>query len=151
MSEDWLGNDLNVYRFDQVPPESERIAAFAPGLMLRAAVNRSRRAARRSVVVGGRAPRRLITPSRRGCWMKAGGWWRSSIPRRLPGSVRLRPGRPGEVIYDPRLLELAEGIDALPPGTYTVSVQVYRWTPAGIIDIPTTEGDQAAVIGTLAR
>jgi 4-amino-4-deoxy-L-arabinose transferase-like glycosyltransferase len=150
MSEDWLGNDLNVYRFDQVPPESERIAAFAPGLILRAAA---------------------IYPDE----LRVDLWWSANTPldddytisaRLLDESGRLvaqldsapfagqRPTATwaaGEVVYDPRRLELAEGIDALPPGTYTVAVQVYRWTPEGIIDITTTEGDRVAVIGTLAR
>lgn len=57
--------------------------------------------------------------------------------------------QPGDVVYDPHDLVLVDGLSELPPGEYTVNVKVYRWSPEGIIDIPTVDGEDWAVVGTL--
>ncbi|GAB4512430.1 MAG: hypothetical protein OHK0046_11920 [Anaerolineae bacterium] len=56
----------------------------------------------------------------------------------------------GEVVYDPRLLELTGA--ALPPGEYTVGVQVYSFSPDGqIVPLPLAEGEPRLILGTLTR
>jgi hypothetical protein len=55
----------------------------------------------------------------------------------------------GEIIYDPHHLKLAEGISALPAGTYTVGVKVYLLTDTITIQ-PTIGGDEYAVVGTMS-
>lgn len=59
---------------------------------------------------------------------------------------------PGEVIYDPRVLALTGDAVALPPGTYTVAVQVYAFAPDGTLaQFPTTDGDPFITLGTTNR
>jgi hypothetical protein len=57
----------------------------------------------------------------------------------------------GEVVYDPKALQLAEGISQLPPGRYTVAVQVYRFEGGSIVISPTADGDDYAIIGEIER
>jgi hypothetical protein len=56
---------------------------------------------------------------------------------------------PEDVVYDGKSLVLADGIDTLPSGDYTVIIKVYLWTPDGIIDIPTSNGEDYFSSGTL--
>ncbi len=56
----------------------------------------------------------------------------------------------GEVIYDPKYIELI-GFDVLPPGTYTVIVQVYEWSPEGITNFSTLDSDPNIMLGTIER
>lgn len=150
ITRDWRGSDLNLYRFDQLPPPDAALTAFESGMVLRQAA-----------IIDDRLRLDL--------------WWSADEP---PGadyvvSARLlnadgvliaqRDAQPfngqrptstwaaGEVIYDPHPLQLAEGMDHLPPGAYTAAVLVYRWTPDGIINVPTATGDDFAIIGTLQR
>jgi hypothetical protein len=157
MTEDWLGNDLNVYRFDIVPPEDDALAVFESGMVLRDAV---------------------VHPDT----VRVDLWWSaadSPPDRDYTISARLldengllaaqfdsypfagrRPTttwQPGEVIYDPRPMHLDDhfeteaGTFELPPGTYTVAVQVYHWTPEGFTDIPTIDGADYVVVGSITR
>ena len=150
MTHDWRGSDLNVYRFDQVPATDEALATFESGMILRQAA--------------------VIDEA-----LRLDLWWSADEP---PGadyvvSARLlnadgvlvaqqdaqpfdgqRPTSTwsaGEVIYDPHPLDLAEGLDDLPPGEYSAAVLVYRWTPEGIVNVPTVSGEDFVVIGTLQR
>lgn len=57
-----------------------------------------------------------------------------------------------EVVYEPKTMRLAEGVEALSPGTYSVAVQVYRLTRDGQINQIRTADDQPYVIvGTITR
>lgn len=55
----------------------------------------------------------------------------------------------GEIVYDPHHLKLADGISALPAGTYTVGVKVYLLTDVITVQ-PTQAGDEYAVAGTVS-
>jgi len=57
---------------------------------------------------------------------------------------------PGEVVYDPRPLQTISG-EPLPPGTYTVVVQVYLLTPEGLIPVETVTGETTVALGRLTR
>lgn len=146
MSEDWLGNDLNVYRFDIVPPEEDALGRFENGMILRDAI---------------------IHPDQ----MRVDLWWSAdtlleadySVSARLldangvlvaqVDSFPFENQRPtttwasGEVVYDPRTLSLADGISDLPAGTYTVAVSVYLWTPAGILNQQTATAEDSLIVG----
>ena len=54
----------------------------------------------------------------------------------------------GEVVYDPKTLELVDG--PLPPGRYQLVVQVYLWTPEGIRQIQTLDGQDFLIAQTLS-
>lgn len=60
---------------------------------------------------------------------------------------------PGAVVFDPKTLEpiLADSLDSLPPGEYTVVAQVYAWSPEGIAQALTIDGERWAVLGTISR
>ncbi|MFW5691826.1 MAG: glycosyltransferase family 39 protein [Chloroflexota bacterium] len=149
MTEDWLGNDLNVYRFDMVPPSQQAITAWPDASMiLRDAV---------------------IVPDE----LRLDLWWSITEPVTVDYTVSAillnddgvlvaqddaQPFRdqrptssfsPGEVVYDPHSMTVVEGLGALPPGTYTVGVKLYTFTPAGILVIPTTTGDEYVPVGTI--
>jgi hypothetical protein len=148
MTEDWLGNDLNVYRYDVVPPLDERVADYDNGMILRDATT-------------------LADQLRVDLWWSAdemldADYTVSAIL--LDDSGRLvaqddaypfageRPTsawETGDVIYDPHGLSLVEGVTALPAGEYSVGVKVYLWSPEGITIIPTMVGEEFAVIGTI--
>ncbi len=148
MQSDWLGNDLNTYRFDRVPAVDEAIATYESGMILRDSA---------------------IYPDS----LQVDLWWSNEttldadytvsallldVDGRLVAQLDSFPfenQRPtttwqaNEVVYDPRRLVLADGIDALSGGTYTVAVKVYLWTPEGIIDQRTSAGEDFAVIGEI--
>jgi hypothetical protein len=148
MTEDWLGNDLNVYRYDVVSPLDERVADYDNGMILRDATT-------------------LVDQLRVDLWWSAdrsldADYTVSAIL--LDGSGRLvaqddaypfvgeRPTsawKIDDVIYDPHELSLVEGVTALPAGEYSVGVKVYLWSPEGITIIPTMVGEEFAVIGTI--
>lgn len=48
---------------------------------------------------------------------------------------------PGEIVYDPKPLRLNEGLRDLPPGTYTVAVQVYHFGSGGLVVSRVNGGD----------
>lgn len=57
-----------------------------------------------------------------------------------------------EVVYEPKIMRLADGVESLSAGTYSVGVQVYRLTRDGRINPIRTVDDQPYVIvGTLTR
>ena len=43
--------------------------------------------------------------------------------------------QPGEVVYDPHVLQLSDEESMLPSGTYTVGVKVYAITPSGELEV----------------
>ncbi|MEQ8674027.1 MAG: glycosyltransferase family 39 protein [Aggregatilineales bacterium] len=54
----------------------------------------------------------------------------------------------GEVIYDPKPLEIVDGLNALPAGNYRVELQVYRFDANGdIIPVETIDGQPHTIIG----
>lgn len=56
----------------------------------------------------------------------------------------------GDVVYDPKRLELSDAtLSALPAGDYQIVVTVYRWTSDGIRETPTTDGDIRFEAGVL--
>ena len=151
MSEGWLGNDLNVYRFDVVPSQDEAIVSYENGMILRdAAIHES--------------------------GLRVDLWW--SVENLLDADYTVsalllneagqlvaqddsypfsgqRPTsqwQTEEVIYDSHNLALAEGIDALSPGTYTVAVKVYLLIPGGgFTDIATAGGEDYFAINRVER
>lgn len=58
--------------------------------------------------------------------------------------------QPGEVVYDPKPLQLV-GLDALPPGEYRAAAQIYLWTPAGIEQVLTADGERFFLLGSFSR
>lgn len=146
--EDWLGNDLAVYRFDRVPAEDEAIATYAEGPMLRDV----------TIIPGD---------------LRVDLWWSTSQPlaRDYTVSVILlddtgrvvaqydappfNGDRPttsfavDEVIYDPHPLALVDGFESLPPGDYVVGVKLYYFEADQIIDVQTASGDAFADVATL--
>lgn len=55
-------------------------------------------------------------------------------------------------VFDPKWLELSEGLDALPNDTYTVEVQVYHFVNGAIENVPiadSTNGDLRINVGTI--
>jgi hypothetical protein len=79
---------------------------------------------------------------------------RDTPPQSGIGAVGVRPTHawePGAVIYDPKWLELAPGVDSLPPGELRIAVQVYRFVDGAIERSPTIDGQDYAVIGIMAE
>jgi uncharacterized membrane protein len=166
MTEDWLGNDLNVYRFDVIPPVEDALVRYDSGMVLRDAIlhpDRLRIDLFWSAAEDLPAPEECVygqiclppTPIE-------GDYTVSALLLDEAGqlvaqldSMPFDNARPtstwqvDEVIYDPRPLALAEGIDALPPGTYIAGVKVYRWSPEGITLMLTEAGAEYFTAGTL--
>jgi hypothetical protein len=60
--------------------------------------------------------------------------------------------QPTTVVFDPKTLQLNDGVSELAAGEYTVIVKVYLWSAdIGVTDIPTTDGDMWMVVGKLTR
>ncbi len=144
MREDWLGNALNVYRYDVVPPPDDAQAAYVTGMVLRdAAIH----AAHVDLWWSAAAPLSadytvsVFVLDANGVLVAQD----DSIP--FAGQRPTSTWGTDEVIYDPHPLDF----DALPPGEYTVGVKVYQFTGDGINDQPTTDGDEFAVIGQVVR
>lgn len=55
--------------------------------------------------------------------------------------------QPNEVVYDPKRLQLTGA--ALSPGRYQVGITVYHFTATGLQNVPTVQGDERWLIGTL--
>jgi mannosyltransferase len=147
---DHLGNDIDLYRYDILPPGT--FAAFENGMTLHAV---------------------RIDPNA----LRVDLWWSAgealaadytvsallldesgqlvaqldSFPFR--GERPTRGWTPGEIVYDPRALQLKEGRDSLPPGTYTAAVQVYRWTPDGALQhaLPLDSEAEYVIVGSFGR
>jgi 4-amino-4-deoxy-L-arabinose transferase-like glycosyltransferase len=147
---DWLGNDLNVYRYDVIPPEDAALGTFEPGLMLRDAAIYSDDLRVDLWWSAPQTPDADYTISAR--LLDADGRLVAQLDSAaFNGQRPATTWAPGEVIYDPRGLQLAEGFDTLPPGDYIVSVRVYLWTPEGVIDQYTLAGEDAITVGALTR
>ncbi len=144
---DHIGNAIHLYRYDVLPPVPR--VTFANGLILQA-VEADADALRIDlwwgVDVDAQSNIDADYTTSAGL-LDAGGrlvaQWDSPPPR--PTSALM----PGEVVYDGKSLTLADGIEALPPGDYTIIVKVYRWSPQGITDIPTHTGEDYYTAGTL--
>lgn len=150
MTEDWLGNDLNVYRFDVVPPVEAQIAAYESGMILRDAAIHA--GALRVDLWWSAAAALPADYTVSALLLDAGGRLVAQLDSYpFNGDRPTTTWQPGEVVYDPRPLRLADGVTALPPGEYTVAVKVYLWSPEGLTIMPTITGDEYAVIGTLQR
>jgi hypothetical protein len=148
MTEDWLGNDLNVYRYDVVSPLDERVADYDNGMILRDAttlVDQLRVdlwwSADRSLDADYTVSAILLNDSGRLVAQD------DSYP--FVGERPTSAWKIDDVIYDPHELSLVEGVTALPAGEYSVGVKVYLWSPEGITIIPTMVGEEFAVIGTI--
>lgn len=146
MTEDWLGNALNVYRFDRVPPPEDALAVYENGMTLRDAVVD---AGTLRVDLWWSAPNTLDADYTVSAFLldatgRLVAQW-DSYP--FDGGRPTGAWQPDEVIYDPHLLTLADGFDALPPGPYTAGVKVYLWLPDGVRVVPTTGGAEFARVG----
>lgn len=150
MTEDWLGNDLNVYRFDVVPPAEAQIAAYESGMILRDATIYAD--ALRVDLWWSSAAALPADYTVSALLLDAGGRLVAQLDSYpFNGDRPTTTWQPGEVVYDPRPLRLVDGLTSLPPGEYTVGVKVYLWSPEGLTINPTITGDEYAVIGTLQR
>ena len=138
---DHVGSTVYVYRYDRLPSD-EPLARFDGGLTLRAAV------------VHADALRIDL-------------WWQAETPIHdnlivsafvlnadgvlvaqldsppFAGRHPVPDWQPGELVYDPRLLEIVGGADSLPPGDYTAAVQVYTFgADGGIVPVlPLSDDD----------
>ncbi len=147
MTEDWLGNALNVYRFDRLPPGE--VTMYTSGMILRHA-----RIHPETLQIdlfwaadGDNMPDRDYTVSvilldNRDILM---------AQNDSPPFSGLRPTTTWthtDIIYDTHKPQpvLPEGI---PAGVYQVGVKVYAWSPEGITVMPTAIGEEYAVIGTV--
>ncbi|GAB4527226.1 MAG: hypothetical protein OHK0046_44820 [Anaerolineae bacterium] len=140
---DWAGSELALYRFDVLPEDA--ITRYESNMILRDAA---------------------YHPEQQQLDL----WWSAELPLNTDYTVSaillneagqlvaqhdappyLRPTtswQPGEVVYDPHLLQVVPG-QTLTPGRYSVAVKVYQWTPDGIIVQPTANGDEFEVIATI--
>jgi mannosyltransferase len=146
---DHIGNEINLYRYDHLP--TAPAASYQNGMNLRA------------VEIDAETLRVDL-------------WWSTDeqLAENYTTAVMLLDERglpvaqmdsqpyfeqrptsswqPGEVVFDPKTLQLNEGTSELASGEYTVIVKVYLWSPdIGITDIPTTDGDMWMVVGTISR
>jgi len=149
MTEDWLGNDLNVYRFDVIPPEDEAIVTFESGMTLR------------DVAIHADD-------------LQIDLWWSIDVPTQTDFTVSvILLGQGGvvaqldvqpfinqrptstwttdDIIYDPHILNLIDGLDELPAGEYSVGVKIYAFEDSGLVVYPTTDGEEFTIVGTLTR
>lgn len=162
VSWDWVENSrLDLYRFDRLPPAAAALAAWENGMRLRDArlyPDPQRVDLWWDVDCGGLSeaadcPALAADYTVSALLLDAGGRLvaqQDSYP--FEGERPTSGWQPGTVTYDPRTLERVPGLDALPPGEYTVGVKIYLLTPeGGFLDIPTRSGDNYAVIGTLVR
>jgi len=141
------GSILPAYRYDILP--DTLLATFDSGLVLRAAE---------------------IDPDK----LRVDLWWSLEVPTTTEyvtkaflldangvqvaqiDSQPLMSRRPttsfqsGEVVYDPKWLQLEPGISELAPGTYTVAVQVYSFVDGSII-LSKSGDEDTVIVGTLER
>ncbi len=150
MTEDWLGNDLNVYRFDRLPSSAQALATFQNGMALHDAdilpellrvdlFWATASALETDYTVS------VILLNENGV-LVAQDDAQPFINQRSTSGWQL-----GEVIYDPHTLQLTNPLTELPAGTYTIGVKVYLWTPEGIQVQMLDSGEEFAVLGTLER
>jgi urease accessory protein UreF len=153
VSWDWVENSrLDLYRFDRLPSEEEAIAVWENGMVLwDAVIDADELSVDLWWSLAGDSLDADYTISAR--LLDVNGQLVAQIDGYPFEGRRPTSGwQPGEAIYDPRTLQPAPGIDALPPGDYTVAVKLYRLNPDNTFtDILTTEGEAEAMIGTLQR
>ncbi len=140
---DHIGNAIDLYRYDHLP-EAAR-ATFQNDMILRAAeidVEDLRFDLWWSVAAPVDAD---YTTS--AILLDAAGQVVAQLDSPLPMTTLSAEN----VIYEGKSLDLAAGLTALPPGTYTALVKVYRFTPEGIVDIPTVDDAPWVEIGVVVR
>jgi hypothetical protein len=148
-----LDNTLPAYRYDRLADGA--LAEFDNGLILRAAeINADDR--RVDLWWSAHAPTAGEYVTSVIALDPSGGVvaQRDTPPQSGIGAVGVRPTHawePGAVIYDPKWLELAPGVDSLPPGELRIAVQVYRFVDGAIERSPTIDGQDYAVIGIMAE
>ncbi|GAB4512425.1 MAG: hypothetical protein OHK0046_11910 [Anaerolineae bacterium] len=137
-------NTIYTYRYDHLPAET--LTTFEPGLVLRAA--------------------RFDVEN-----LRADVWWSAdaALTADYTTSVLLldangqvaaqydsmpfyntRPTsqwQAGDIVYDPKPLQPTNG--SLPAGEYTAVVQVYQWTPDGILNVNAGDGERWFIIDTV--
>lgn len=129
---DHLGNDIHLYRYDRIPADS-LLGAFDSGMALRAAEIDADAlrfdlwwsAADDAEPIGGNYTISALLLDEDGRLVAQ----RDSYP--FDGARPTRGWAVDEIIYDPRPLTLVDGLESLPPGTYTAAVQVYRFGADG--------------------
>lgn len=144
-----IGSILRVYRYDRVPPRDAAVAAYENGMVLRWA--RIDEAGLRVDLLWSADENLNVAYTTSAFLLDAAGQLvaqADSIP--FAGARPTTDWQPGEVIYDPKALQL-QGLEALPAGRYSVGVQVYRFTPEGTQRALTASGEQWAIIGALER
>jgi hypothetical protein len=140
VSHDHLGNSIDLYRYDHLPEQA--LVDFENGMILRAA--------------------EFDLDA-----LRVDLWWETDMPLTADHTTSVKlfdaagnlvaqqdapPQQPTatwsatSAIYDGKFLDLLNG-DALPPGQYTITAEVYLWTPDGIINQPTADGAERFEIG----
>ncbi len=144
MSVDHIGNSLDVYRFDRVPPESEAVGAFANGMTLRMDDVDSTDA---RVDLWWSVDQPVGVDYTTSVFLFDGGGQLVAQNDGFPfnGERPTTTWSGGEVVYDPHPLDLS----ALPSGDYSVNVQVYTWQDQ--VKQPTLSGDQWLTIGEIGK
>ena len=141
MTEDWLGNDLNVYRFDVMPEES--LMTYENGMTLRdfAFVPDEQR-----IDLWWSAEESLTADYTISALLLDANGALAAQDDAQP-FVNQRPTSTfaaGEVVYDPHVL-----MPQLSAGEYTVAVKIYLWTPEGLQIQATEDGEEFAILGTV--
>ncbi len=138
MTTDHVGNALNVHRYDRLPEEPA--AVFQSGMALRQVAVHP---AQSRVDLWWSADTPLETDYTTSVFLldESGQLvaQHDSFPQN--GARPTTSWMPGEVIYDPHLLAPAD----LPPGRYTVAVQVYTWQDG--VKVPTADGQPWFTVG----
>ncbi len=148
---DHLGNRIDLYRYDVLPEEPR--ATFDNGMTLRAA--EIDEAAMRVDLWWSYEPADTPTDYITSVLLlNADGVLAAQFDG--PPFYGQRPTSswtPGDVVFDPKALEpvLTDSLDELPPGDYTVVAQVYAWSPEGIAQALTIDGERWAVLGSITR
>jgi uncharacterized membrane protein len=143
---DHLGNTIRLFRYDHLP-ETAR-AEYSNGLILRGA---EIDAAELRVDLWWSVDEQLPADYTTSVMLLDA----SGIPVAQKDSPPYFGERPtsswqtGEVIFDPKTLELVDGAEVLPSGEYTVIVKVYLWSPEGIVDVGTVDEAPWVEVGML--
>lgn len=144
-----LGHALDLYRYDHLPAQA--MAVFENGLILRA-VEINPAALRVDLWWSLSAPltTEVVTSA---LLLDANGVLAAqmdSVP--FYGQRSVMGWQPGEVIFDPKPLQIVTAQGVLVPGDYTVVVQAYRFDASGsIVQERTAIGEQWVTIGVLQR
>ncbi|MDX1991433.1 MAG: glycosyltransferase family 39 protein [bacterium] len=149
VSYDHLGNALNLYRYDHLPENDA--TRFESGMRLRA-VEIDEAALRvdlwwsTDVPLTGEYVTSVLLLDENGTLAAQ----LDSVP--FQGQRSTLTWQPGEVMFDPKPLQLANGWTQLPPGNYRVVVQVYSFDASGqLVKSNTSDGAEWYEAGTISR